>query len=130
MFAAWSRCWQVPASTPAICNAWVPIHILYALVSGFITSSCLSSSCAQRLTATFVPRDARKQAKDAAKQKEQQEAEARAAAESTARAEAEAAASVAAADAKKARQAERKAMQKERSRLRALITGAGAQRVL
>ena len=72
-------------------------------------------------------RDARKQAKDAAKQKEQEEAEARAAAEAVARAEAEAAATAAAADAKKARQTERKAMQKERSRLRALITGAGAQ---
>jgi hypothetical protein len=103
-----------------------PRHLyLISCVYGLILHIIFDGLTAPRL----LDRDVRKQAKDAAKQKEQQEAVARAAAEAVACAEAEAAASAAAADAKKARQAERKAMQKERSRLRALITGAGAWQV-
>lgn len=70
-------------------------------------------------------RDARKKAKEDARLKDQREAEAKAAADAAAKAKAEASAAVTAAEAKKARQLERKAMQKERSRLRSLCVNSG-----
>ncbi len=73
----------------------------------------------------FMCRDARKKAKEDARLKDQREAEAKAAADTAAKAEAEASAAVTAAEAKKARQLERKAMQKERSRLRSLCANSG-----
>lgn len=70
-------------------------------------------------------RDARKNAKDAAKKASAAAANEAAATQAAAKAEADEAAAVSAAEAKKTRQVERKAMQKERSKIRSVCGNAG-----
>lgn len=78
----------------------------------------------RRREAERAEKEARKQAKNEAKRQQQEAAEATAKAEAEAKAKAEADAAVAAAEAKRARLTERKAMQKERSRLRGICSSA------
>lgn len=75
-------------------------------------------------------RDARKNAKDAAKKASAAAAQELAAAEAAAKAEADEAAAISAAAAKKTRQVERKAMQKERSKIRSVCGNAGTATII